>query len=218
MAKPLNVGLIGYGFMGRAHSNAYAKVNHFFDLAYRPVLKAVCARSADKAKAFAELRAILAAERLKRERQIGLSDWYAIAKVSAAEQAALLGAKLNGANRDELESRSRKARNGSSGRTTAARMPKVRIPLANDTATGVVTVAGESIDLALSTANGHSFGFAFDDMTAGTHYVVVEVAVEASTVNSSSTDSGALSAAAFGLGLTTAEAVNLTQGSNDMDF
>ncbi|HZY86166.1 MAG TPA: Gfo/Idh/MocA family oxidoreductase, partial [Gemmataceae bacterium] len=54
MAKPLNVGLIGYGFMGRAHSNAYAKVNHFFDLAYRPVLKAVCARSADKAQAFAD--------------------------------------------------------------------------------------------------------------------------------------------------------------------
>jgi predicted dehydrogenase len=54
MVKPLNVGMIGYGFMGRAHSNAYAKVNHFFDLAYRPVLKAVCARSADKAKAFAD--------------------------------------------------------------------------------------------------------------------------------------------------------------------
>jgi predicted dehydrogenase len=54
MAKPLNVGMIGYGFMGRAHSNAYSQVNHFFDLAYRPVLKAVCARSADKAKAFAD--------------------------------------------------------------------------------------------------------------------------------------------------------------------
>jgi predicted dehydrogenase len=54
MAKPLNVGMIGYGFMGRAHSNAYTKVNHFFDLAHRPVLKAVCARSADKAKAFAD--------------------------------------------------------------------------------------------------------------------------------------------------------------------
>jgi predicted dehydrogenase len=53
-SKPLNIGMIGYGFMGRAHSNAYAKVNHFFDLPYRPVLKAVCARSADKAKAFAE--------------------------------------------------------------------------------------------------------------------------------------------------------------------
>src|SRR5215467_7218590 len=54
MLKPLNIGMIGYGFMGRAHSNAYCKVNHFFDLEYRPVLKATCARSADKAKAFAE--------------------------------------------------------------------------------------------------------------------------------------------------------------------
>jgi predicted dehydrogenase len=53
MSKVLNVGLIGYGFMGKAHSNAYATVNHFFDLQYRPILKAVCARSADKAKAFA---------------------------------------------------------------------------------------------------------------------------------------------------------------------
>src|SRR6476646_2017509 len=54
MTKPLNIGMIGYGFMGRAHSNAYRKVNNFFDLEYRPVLKAVCARDADKAKAFAD--------------------------------------------------------------------------------------------------------------------------------------------------------------------
>ncbi len=53
MTKPLNLGMIGYGFMGKAHSNAYCQVNHFFDLQYRPVLKALCARSADKAKAFA---------------------------------------------------------------------------------------------------------------------------------------------------------------------
>ncbi|MFN4258131.1 MAG: Gfo/Idh/MocA family protein [Gemmataceae bacterium] len=53
MPKPLNIGMIGYGFMGRAHSNAYAKVNHFFDLEYRPVLKAACARNVDKVKAFA---------------------------------------------------------------------------------------------------------------------------------------------------------------------
>ncbi len=52
--KNLNIGLIGYGFMGRAHSNAYRKVNHFFDLDYQPVLKAVCARSEDKAVAFAK--------------------------------------------------------------------------------------------------------------------------------------------------------------------
>src|SRR3954447_17323486 len=54
MTKALNIGMIGYGFMGRAHSNAYRKVNNFFDLEYRPVLKAVCARDAEKAKGFAE--------------------------------------------------------------------------------------------------------------------------------------------------------------------
>jgi predicted dehydrogenase len=54
MAKPLNIGMIGYGFMGRAHSNAYANVNHFFDLPYRPVLKAACARDTAKIKAFAD--------------------------------------------------------------------------------------------------------------------------------------------------------------------
>src|SRR3954465_11265564 len=53
MAKPLNIGMIGYGFMGRAHSNAYSQVPHFFDVPYRPVLKAVCARDEAKAKDFA---------------------------------------------------------------------------------------------------------------------------------------------------------------------
>jgi predicted dehydrogenase len=54
MSKPLNIGMIGYGFMGRAHSNGYKRVNDFFDLPYRPVLKAECARDEAKAKAFAE--------------------------------------------------------------------------------------------------------------------------------------------------------------------
>ncbi len=54
MTKPLNLGMIGYGFMGRAHSNAYRSVSNFFDLEYRPVLKAVCARDEGKAKEFAE--------------------------------------------------------------------------------------------------------------------------------------------------------------------
>ena len=53
MPKPLNIGMIGYGFMGRTHSNAYSQVNHFFDTEHRPVLKAVCARDEAKAKAFA---------------------------------------------------------------------------------------------------------------------------------------------------------------------
>ena len=51
--KQLNIGLVGYGFMGRTHSNAFRQVNQFFDLEYQPVLKAVCARDGEKAKAFA---------------------------------------------------------------------------------------------------------------------------------------------------------------------
>ncbi len=52
--KPLNVGLVGYGFMGRTHSNAYRQVNQFFDLAYRPVLKTVCGLGDAERAAFAE--------------------------------------------------------------------------------------------------------------------------------------------------------------------
>ena len=53
--KPLNIGLVGYGFMGRTHSNGYKRVNDFFpDLAHRPVLKAICARNEERRTAFAE--------------------------------------------------------------------------------------------------------------------------------------------------------------------
>jgi predicted dehydrogenase len=51
--KDLNIGLVGYGFMGRAHSNAFLQAPRFFDLPYRPVLKAVSARNRDRATAFA---------------------------------------------------------------------------------------------------------------------------------------------------------------------
>ena len=52
--KPLNIGMIGYGFMGRTHSNAYCKVGHFFDLEYQPVLKAACARNEENIQKFAD--------------------------------------------------------------------------------------------------------------------------------------------------------------------
>tara|TARA_B100000676_G_C18058739_1_gene836263 strand:+ start:1103 stop:2245 length:1143 start_codon:yes stop_codon:yes gene_type:complete len=53
--KPLNIGLVGYGFMGRTHSNGYKRVNDFFpDVEYRPVLKAICGRNEESTKAFAE--------------------------------------------------------------------------------------------------------------------------------------------------------------------
>ena len=46
--------MIGYGFMGRAHSNAFRTAPNFFDLPRRPVLKAVCGRDEAKAQAFAD--------------------------------------------------------------------------------------------------------------------------------------------------------------------
>ena len=52
--KKLNIGMVGYGFMGRAHSNAYRRVNNFFDLKLEPVLKAVCARTEERVKPFAD--------------------------------------------------------------------------------------------------------------------------------------------------------------------
>lgn len=52
--KPLNIGLIGCGFMGRTHSNAYRQADVFFDLKQKPVLKAVCSRTAEIAAKFAQ--------------------------------------------------------------------------------------------------------------------------------------------------------------------
>jgi predicted dehydrogenase len=46
--------MIGYGFMGRAHSNAYNRVGNFFNTQHRPVLQAVCARDREKAEEFAQ--------------------------------------------------------------------------------------------------------------------------------------------------------------------
>jgi predicted dehydrogenase len=55
MTRPLNIGMIGYGFMGRAHTNGYKRVGDFFpELEYRPVLKAACARNSEKIQAFAD--------------------------------------------------------------------------------------------------------------------------------------------------------------------
>jgi predicted dehydrogenase len=51
--RTVNIGMVGYGFMGRTHSNAFRKVVNFFDLPCRPVLKTVCARNGERARAFA---------------------------------------------------------------------------------------------------------------------------------------------------------------------
>jgi len=44
MPRTLNIGMIGYKFMGRAHSNAWLKADKFFDLKARPVMKVICGR------------------------------------------------------------------------------------------------------------------------------------------------------------------------------
>src|SRR5687767_12876431 len=46
MAKPtLSVGLIGYQFIGKAHSNAYRQAGRFFDLPYDIRMKTICGRT-----------------------------------------------------------------------------------------------------------------------------------------------------------------------------
>ena len=55
MSETLKIGMIGYGFMGRAHTNAYKRVNDFFpELTVRPELRAACGRDEPLVKAFAE--------------------------------------------------------------------------------------------------------------------------------------------------------------------
>ena len=54
MGKKLNVGLIGCGFMGKAHSNAYLKLNKFFDVEHEMVMKCVCDSNAEKVKSFGD--------------------------------------------------------------------------------------------------------------------------------------------------------------------
>src|SRR6478672_1356288 len=53
MKNKLNIGLVGYGFMGRTHSNAFLQAPRFFDVPYEPGLKAVCARNPDRVRSFA---------------------------------------------------------------------------------------------------------------------------------------------------------------------
>jgi ParB family transcriptional regulator, chromosome partitioning protein len=78
------------------------------------------------------------------EGKLGPSEWYAIAKVPEAEQAALLAAKLSGtANRDQLEQRGRKAR---SGDAESIKVNRLKIPLGRQGRS--VTIAGKSLSLA----------------------------------------------------------------------
>jgi predicted dehydrogenase len=48
--KKLNIALIGYQFMGKAHSNAWRQVSRFFDTPFEPVMKVICGRNEQAVK------------------------------------------------------------------------------------------------------------------------------------------------------------------------
>ena len=52
--KTLNIALIGYKFMGKAHSQAWQTVPRFFDLDVQPTMKVVCGRDAAAVAKFAD--------------------------------------------------------------------------------------------------------------------------------------------------------------------
>ncbi|MBA2468672.1 MAG: Gfo/Idh/MocA family oxidoreductase [Chloroflexia bacterium] len=49
----IGVGLVGYKFMGRAHSNAYRQVARYFEVEPVPVMRAICGRDRDATSAAA---------------------------------------------------------------------------------------------------------------------------------------------------------------------
>ena len=51
--KDVRIGLVGRGFMGRTHANAFRQVSRYFPLERRPVLQAICARNDEGAREFA---------------------------------------------------------------------------------------------------------------------------------------------------------------------
>ncbi|SDT98769.1 Predicted dehydrogenase [Verrucomicrobium sp. GAS474] len=52
--KPLRIAIIGYNFMGKAHSNGWLQARRFFDLDVEPVLQVACGRDEAAVRAFAD--------------------------------------------------------------------------------------------------------------------------------------------------------------------
>ena len=53
MARTINIALIGYAFMGKAHSNAYRQVTPFMSPRIEPRMKVICGRSQTRVEAAA---------------------------------------------------------------------------------------------------------------------------------------------------------------------
>jgi predicted dehydrogenase len=54
LAPDLGVGMVGYAFMGAAHSQAWRTAPHFFDLPLQPRMRALCGRDGERAAAAAD--------------------------------------------------------------------------------------------------------------------------------------------------------------------
>ena len=54
MDKTIGVGMIGYAFMGRAHSNGWRQAPRFFNLPLMPVMKTICGRNKEAVTAAAK--------------------------------------------------------------------------------------------------------------------------------------------------------------------
>lgn len=67
-APPLGIGMVGYAFMGAAHSQGWRTAGHVFDLPMRPVLAAICGRDRTAVEAAAGRHGWAAAE----------TDWRAL--------------------------------------------------------------------------------------------------------------------------------------------
>ncbi|WP_427165529.1 Gfo/Idh/MocA family protein [Streptomyces sp. C1-1] len=65
---PLRVGMVGYAFMGAAHSQGWRTAGHVFDLPSRPVLSVICGRDAAAVRRAADRHGWAAAE----------TDWRAL--------------------------------------------------------------------------------------------------------------------------------------------
>ena len=50
MKETINIGLIGYKFMGKAYSSAYKNISLFFDLPIKVFMKVICGRTEKSVK------------------------------------------------------------------------------------------------------------------------------------------------------------------------
>ncbi|MFI8089553.1 Gfo/Idh/MocA family protein [Streptomyces sp. NPDC086080] len=65
---PLRIGMVGYAFMGAAHSQGWRTAGHVFDLPLSPELAVICGRDADAVRAAADRHGWTEAE----------TDWHAL--------------------------------------------------------------------------------------------------------------------------------------------